>query len=316
MKQEKYPWLTAAYNKSKVPDRWVEVKTDAPSIILSTGGTQHATHLEDRFEEQSNGPTIQQIYAQKYPWLTPGQQNGAPGQTSTMTIRPPSQLPSFFGGSTGSAHIPQSVKPGMPWPARPEDYPGFAKPTFEDRLMAKPPERYPDSNKPNAVGTPIMTIRPPGQLPSFWGGSTGSGNIPQSVGPGKPWPASPQDYSTQKPKFQLRYNESTTEAHGQNPSKSSEQRNEDPKLALILLLLNSPAQTDGMVRVDENSASIEEELGSRTVPFSEELDSQHFYEDEKDKVLSEDIESIQKFNGYDYILAEHQNEDYMLDAVY
>lgn len=168
------------------------------------------TDIEDRLQEdkKTNGSqsNLQNINLQKpleaneqYPWLTPGYNKTVKPvileqvneQTPSITILPPVKPPSFFGGSTGAAHIPQTVDPGKPLPSTNSNQTQLVD-RFEE-VESKPEtnitsnfDRPPDKIEDTTGQTPSITILPPDPCPSFWGGCKQNGTMSQSVEPGKP----------------------------------------------------------------------------------------------------------------------------------
>ncbi|CAH1116031.1 unnamed protein product [Phaedon cochleariae] len=118
---------------------------------------------------------------------------------SSTTESPISNRPSFSGISGGGPH-PQIIKPGKPWPARPEDYAGYTSPPKNPQLV----DRFEGTTAGNLEDlisdsrtskTPSSTTKLPiSNRPSF-SGISGGGPLPQIIKPGKPWPARPEDYA-------------------------------------------------------------------------------------------------------------------------
>ncbi|XP_056643224.1 uncharacterized protein LOC130449436 [Diorhabda sublineata] len=178
---------------------WPARPEDYANFSVTTNGN---VKVEDRYEESST-------------------ESVETAQTSSDNLdsiipTPKSDRPSFAGLGTTR---PPRIKPGKPWPARPEDYANFSVTTngnvkVEDRYEESSTEAVEtaqtSSDDPNSI---IPT--PKSDRPSFAGLGT---TRPPRIKPGKPWPARPEDYANfsvttnGNVKVEDRYEESSTEA--------------------------------------------------------------------------------------------------------
>uniref|UniRef100_A0A6P7G0N1 Adhesive plaque matrix protein-like n=1 Tax=Diabrotica virgifera virgifera TaxID=50390 RepID=A0A6P7G0N1_DIAVI len=115
-----------------------------------------------------------------------------PSSDSAPSLNQSDPRPSFAGQGTTP---PPRIKPGKPWPARPEDYANFSSvATTYDQIITNRPENpeliNPPSNNPSSNSLPSLAQSDP--RPSFAGLGTTS---PPRIKPGKPWPARPEDYA-------------------------------------------------------------------------------------------------------------------------
>ncbi|XP_072396053.1 uncharacterized protein [Diabrotica undecimpunctata] len=164
---------TTAPPRIKPGKPWPARPQDYPNYVPATITTQHFI---------TNRPQYTQ---------SPNPQFNQPSSKPTVIFSQSQQRPSFAGLGTTA---PPRVKPGKPWPARPQDYPNYYPThTTNDQLVTNRPHytqsMIPQFNEPSS--NPTIGLTQSQQRPSFAGLGT---TAPPRVKPGKPWPARPEDY--------------------------------------------------------------------------------------------------------------------------
>ncbi|CAG9839682.1 unnamed protein product [Diabrotica balteata] len=164
---------TTAPPRIKPGKPWPARPQDYPNYVPATVAIQHFITNRPQYTQSFN-PQFNQ-----------------PSSKPTVIFSQSQQRPSFAGLGTTA---PPRVKPGKPWPARPEDYPNYYPThTTNDQLATNRPH-YTQSmitqfTEPSS--NPTIGLTQSQQRPSFAGLGT---TAPPRVKPGKPWPARPEDY--------------------------------------------------------------------------------------------------------------------------